>query len=130
MRQQYHARRVGADVLIWDVTRLVEAARNLPVLEYPLERIAEIDELWWYGDPEDKPTPRSIAAHVRLMQAADLAHPILLCAEGRLMDGMHRVLKALAEGRSHLAARRFPVTPDPHFRNLSLNDLPYPDAPA
>ncbi|MEM1430309.1 MAG: hypothetical protein AAGG09_12710 [Pseudomonadota bacterium] len=128
MRKQYHARRVGEDVWIWDVHRLVRLSRDLTPLHLPLRELRELDRNWWYSDPESTPTPRSIAAHMVLVRQTDLSHPILLCAEGRLMDGMHRAVKAVLEERDAIAAVRFPVTPEPDYRNVALEDLPYPDA--
>ena len=127
LRKQYHRREVGGDVHVWDVHRLLRAARSLPVRDVPLTVIDEIDENWWYAEPGAIPTPRSIADHVRLMRQADPAYPILLCSEGRLMDGMHRVVRALSEGRETITAKRFETTPPPDFVNVSLDDLPYPD---
>ena len=118
---------VGPDLHIWDVHRLVRKSKTLKVLSVPLSEIAEVDENWWYDDPETAPTPRSIAAHMALVKQTDLDHPILLCADGRLMDGMHRVVKALLEKREHILAVRFPVTPEPDYVNASIDDLPYPD---
>ncbi len=89
--------------------------------------IAEIDELWWYRGDNDIPTPRSIADHMRLVEQTDLQWPIILCAEGRLMDGMHRVVKALKEGREKILAVRFQPTPEPDFVNVNVDTLPYPD---
>ncbi len=129
MRKQYHLRPVGSDTHVWDVHKLVRAASKLTPADVPIDDIAEIDENWWYQEPGAMPTPRSMADHMKLVQATDLAHPIILCAEGRLMDGMHRVVKALMEKRSHISAVRLPVTPPPDFINVSLDDLPYPDEP-
>ena len=127
MRQQYHARPVGADTHVWDVYRLVRLSRGLEVQEIPLAQIAELDENWWYHESSQVPTPRAIAEHMALVQATDLAHPVILCAQGRLMDGMHRVVKAVLEDRTHIRAVRFGETPKPDFVNVSLDDLPYED---
>jgi hypothetical protein len=53
------------------------------------------------------------------------AHPIILSAEGRVMDGMHRIARALLEGRTTVVAVRFvrPIPPD--YRNVRPADLPY-----
>ena len=107
--------------------RLIRAARVLPVTMVALDEIAEAEENWWYDDPEAVPTPRSIASHLALVSEADPAHPIILCADGRLMDGMHRVVKAIASGQTQIPAVRFDVTPAPDFVNARLADLPYPD---
>ena len=126
MRAQYHRRETPGGVLIWDVRRLVRLAGALPVVELPLAEIAEFDEDWWFADPAaGLPTPRAIAAHWRLAAAADLRFPVLLCAEGRLMDGMHRAARALMDGRDCIPARRFVVTPEPDHRDVALRELPY-----
>jgi len=125
MRKQYHARLVGQDRHIWDIHRLVKLSSNLPPFEVPINDIVEIDEDWWYAEQEAVPTPRSIAVHMALADSACLSHPIILCAEGRLMDGMHRVVKALRERRQTILAVRFPITPEPDYLNVPLSDLPY-----
>lgn len=64
---------------------------------------------------------------MKLVQKTSLDHPIIFCAEGRLMDGMHRIVKAIMEHRLTIDAVRFATTPSPHFKNVSLDDLPYYD---
>ena len=127
MRKQYHHRKVGDDTHLWDVHRLVRLSREIAPVMVPLTEIAEVDENWWYDEPGAVPTPRSFADHMILVRDTDLAHPIILCAQGRLMDGMHRVVKALTLGQTHIKAVRFPVTPDPDFINVVLADLPHDD---
>ena len=127
LRKQYHHRRVGSETHLWDVHKLIRASRGLTIRDVPLADIAELDENWWYGEPGVYPTPRSITGHLRLALSVDMNCPVLLCAEGRLMDGMHRAIRALAEGRETIPAIRFPVTPPPDHVDVALADLPYPD---
>ena len=127
IRPQYHGRYTPDGFLVWDVRKLLEIAANLPVEEVDLGSIAELDENWWYQGAQDIPTGRSIGDHYKLMEGVDLEYPILLCAEGRLMDGMHRVLKAYCEGRSTISARRLQQTPPPDYVDVDLADLPYED---
>lgn len=127
IRKQYHARQVGSDRHIWDVHRLIRASRDFEVELIPTNNISEVDENWWYDHSDTVPTPRSIASHLTSIMELDPSHPIIICAEGRLMDGMHRVVKAIAEGRTHVPAVRFTNTPAPDFINVALDDLPYPD---
>ncbi|WP_273187467.1 hypothetical protein [Hyphomonas adhaerens] len=124
MRKQYHFRPSPNGFYAWDVDRLVELSAALPVETIALSDISELDEPYWFtGD--DRPTCRRIAEHFKLMQAADLQYPIILCAEGRVMDGMHRVTRALAEGQASIAAVRFPETPKADFVDVQPGDLPY-----
>lgn len=126
LRKQYHFRKIGQDVHIWDIHRLVRLSRQFTASLVPLEQISEIDENWWYDDPERLPTPRSLAAHMKLVNQTDLTYPILLCADGRLMDGMHRIIKAMLEHRTHILSIRFPATPAPDHINVHADDLLYP----
>ena len=125
MRAQYHFRPSANGFYAWDVRKLVRLSVDLPVVSVQLADISELDELWWYQSGDDRPTPRSIAGHLQLVEAADLSYPILLCAEGRLMDGMHRCVKALAHGQSHIAARRFALTPPADYRDVQPDELAY-----
>lgn len=111
--------------MAWDVKRLVVLAEGLPVIEVDPGPLADADPQYWIQDFNGPPTVRAIAQHAHLINAADLDWPILLCAEGRVMDGMHRVAKALMEGRESIPARRFEVTPEPDFVGVHPNDLPY-----
>jgi len=42
------------------------------------------------------------------------------------MDGMHRVIRALLDGRTTIAAVQFEIQPEPDFRNCVPEELPYP----
>ena len=127
IRPQYHGRHTSDGFLVWDVRKLLQKAADLPVVEVKLSDIAEFDENWWYQSADDIPSCRSIVDHFKLMQATDLQYLILFCAEGRLMDGMHRVMKAYIEGRTTVAARRFAVTPLSDHVDVDLADLSYDD---
>lgn len=127
MRKQYHTRTVGPDRYTWDVHRLVRLAQAETPVAIALSDIAELDELWWFQNENDRPTPRAVAQHMALVRDTDLAFPILLCADGRLMDGMHRVLKALLEGRKTIKAVSLRPTPAPDYVNVDVTTLDYTD---
>lgn len=126
MRKQYYFRPSPAGLLAWDVDRLVELSRNLTVREVPLTEIQEIDAALFGAD--EAPTWRSFAAHCRLVQEADLRYPIIRAANGAVMDGMHRVSKALVEGRGTIEAVQFDTDPDPDHVGRRPEDLPYDPA--
>lgn len=126
IRAQYHFRPGPNGLRAWDVRKLIALSEVLPTQQVPLSAIQEIDETWWYD--HDTPTVRSVVGHMRLVRQADLVgYPILLCAEGRLMDGMHRVARALLSGRDTIAARQFQITPEPDYVGVAPDDLPYAD---
>lgn len=126
LRPQYHFRDSPDGLRAWDVRKLVRLTETLPIIDVPLATISELEETYWY-DHGTRPTTRSIADHTALILAADLKYPIILCTQGRLMDGMHRVAKAYLEGRAFIKAVRLSPTPEPDYIGVAPDDLPYGD---
>lgn len=126
MRKQYHLRPSPNGLLAWDVHRLIALTEGLPRLSIPLAAIRELDECFWFHDEgTTRPTCRAVAEHAKLIGETDLAYPIILSSDGRVMDGMHRVAKALMLGHESLAAVQFTVDPPPDFIGVPESDLPY-----
>lgn len=125
MRKQYHLQPSAAGLLAWDVDRLIALTRHLPRIEVPLTAIRELDESYWFSPDSQTPTCRAVAEHARLIQQADLRHPIILGADGRVMDGMHRVTKAWLEGRDTIRAVQLEQDPPPDFTGVTEDELPY-----
>ena len=125
MRKQYHSRPTDGGILIWDVDRLVELSKDFPVIDIPVSEISELDETFWFSADDDQPTCRCIALHAKLINETDLKYPIILSQDGRVMDGMHRVSKALIEGRETILAVCFHVDPKPDYIDILPDDLPY-----
>lgn len=123
MRRQYHSRMVNGRNLIWDVHRLVELTKRHPIQEVPLSRIRELDQNFWFETAV--PTCRAVALHAKLIQETDLEYPIILSADGGVMDGMHRVCKALLEDRTTISAVQFEEDPVPDYVDADTEALPY-----
>ncbi len=127
IRAQYHFRVSEQGLQAWDVRRLVRLSRDLPRQAVALSEIAEIDRTHWYGHGSATPTVRNVVEHCQLIMAADLAYPIILDSVGRVMDGMHRIGKALLLGHSHIDAVRFVRDPAPDYVDCEPDALPYDD---
>ena len=123
VRKQYYFRPSSRGLLAWDVDRLVQLSKNLPRKQIPLSNIRELDQVW-YGEDEP-PTWRAIIEHMTLIDEADLSFPIILSSTGAIMDGRHRVAKAVREGRKEIAAVQFNHDPEPDHVGLGPKDLPY-----
>lgn len=91
---------------IWSVPRLIELTRGLPVLRIPLQHL---NVYYTY----DSMTLRQMAGHIQAVKDADLSYPIILDEDGDVMDGRHRITKALLKGKKHILAVRFEVNPSP-----------------
>jgi hypothetical protein len=124
VRKQYHFWPGEHGLDAWDTDRLVALTKDLPVEQIELADIDEIDSVYWF-DERDRPTVRKVVEHFRLVEEVDLAYPIILGPDGRVMDGMHRIARALVEGRSTITAVRFPTLPEPDYRDCQPGDLAY-----
>ncbi|VXB61760.1 hypothetical protein [Citricoccus sp. K5] len=126
MRKQYHfwpAAERGFDA--WDVDRLIVLSRGLPIERVAVDAISEIDTAYWFEGSDEVATVRKVVEHARLISEVDISFPIILGQDGRLMDGMHRIARALLEGRAQIDAVRFVVTPAPDYRSCFPSELPY-----
>ena len=70
-------------------------------------------DCWFVG--RNVPTCRAVAEHARRIQNADLSYPVILAADGHLMDGGHRIAKAWLYGETDVLAVRFEVDPAPDW---------------
>lgn len=123
MRKQYFFRQSGGGLLAWDVDHLIALSAELPRKLVPLNAIRELDQAW-VGEGE-RSSWRAMLEHIRLIEQADLAYPIILSASGDVMDGMHRVAKAVLQGQSEIAAVQFERDPEPDYVGRGPQELPY-----
>ena len=90
----------------WSVPRLFELSRNLPVMDVVIDHMSTY---FVY----DKLTLRELIGHMKAVEAADLSFPIILDEDGDLMDGRHRLMKAIMQGNVTIKAVRFEENPSP-----------------
>lgn len=90
----------------WSVPRLFELARDLPIMNIPLNHLS----LYY---TYDKLTLREMVTHMRAVLDADLTMPIILDEDGEIMDGRHRLMKAMLKGSKTIKAVRFDENPSP-----------------
>lgn len=90
----------------WSVSKLLELSKDLPVMEVPL------DHLNVYHCYQ-KLSLREMVMHMNAVNAADLKFPIILDEDGEVMDGRHRLMKAMLLGKKTIRVRRFDENPSP-----------------
>lgn len=93
----------------WFVSRLIEKTKDLPVQEMPMTALNTC-----YLQPRSD-NMAEFVNHVRKVLDADLKYPIILDDEGYVMDGRHRIAKALLEGHETIKFVRFEETPSPDY---------------
>lgn len=90
----------------WSVLRLIALSKDLPIME------VDIDHLSVYYR-YDKLTLRELVMHVKMVNEANLEYPIILDEDGEIMDGRHRLMKAILNGHKSIKAVRFDENPKP-----------------
>jgi len=86
MRKQYYFRDSERGLLAWDVDHLLSSSKHLDRTHVSVNAIRELD-LSFASQFERAPTWRDVINHVALIEAADLSYPIILSADGSVMDG-------------------------------------------
>ncbi|MFC7618925.1 hypothetical protein [Microlunatus sp. GCM10028923] len=110
---EQHSREVPGGRAYFLTERLWALAADLPVQSVAIDSIAEFDQDCWFGGRG--PSCREVARHAQRIQQADLGYPVILSADGRLMDGGHRIGKAWLSGETMINAVRFRVDPEPDY---------------
>ena len=112
MGTEYHHRIIARRRHSWDVARLRALAAGIEVHSVPLSSIVEYESVYWF-DAEYPPTCRAVAEHAERIARADLTDPILMSADGYVIDGMHRVARAHLEGLECIEAVTLGEYPEP-----------------
>jgi len=101
----------GDEEHFWHIETLWTAA-----LAHPAVTVL-IDDLPWRDDGclilGEPPTWGAFAAHCARAMHADPAYPVIIGPGGDVMDGMHRIVRAIVEGKTHIEAVFLPETPPP-----------------
>ena len=90
----------------WWTQRLWELSQDLPIITF--------EQNCWFFTLEEA-TCKAVAAHAQRIIRADLSYPIILSAQGFLMDGGHRLSKAWLNGMTQINAVRFEIDPEPDW---------------
>ena len=103
-------------LLAWEVERLWELTKDYPRKHVPLSAISDFDLVCWFDGKDYLPTCRAVTVHARKIMEAEFIHPVILSAQGHVMNGMHRVAKAWLLGHETVEAVQFDVDPEPDER--------------
>lgn len=93
----------------WKVTTLVAKAKDLKLRKMPIEALNLV------GMEPNLLSMRNWVGHIKSVLDADLSYPIILDEHGRVMDGRHRIAKALLDGEDTIDYVRFDETPSPDW---------------
>ena len=91
---------------MWSVPRLFALTKDFEAHDVPLDFL---DVHTRYN----RLTPREMVMHFNAVNNADLSFPIILDEDGEIMDGWHRVMKAMLLGEKTIKVVRFDENPSP-----------------
>jgi hypothetical protein len=91
----------------WLTKNLIEASKNLEVFDLDLMSIDLGVMPWECG------SILHFTGHVLDMKKCDLKYPVILSPSGWIMNGWHRIVKAIIQGKDTIPAVRFIDMPDP-----------------
>ncbi len=90
----------------WSVSRLFELTKDFLVMDIPLRHL-NIYSVY------NKLTLREMVMHCKAILNADLSYPIILDHDGDILDGRHRIMRALLEEKETIKAVRFDINHKP-----------------
>jgi hypothetical protein len=107
--------RCGNQKLYWQVGQLIQACRGLPVRQMLVSDLLPlIINGSWFG-PDEKVTIGKVVPHFRRILSVDLLFPVILSADGRVMDGSHRIVAASVKGIGTVDVVQFNQDPMPGY---------------
>jgi hypothetical protein len=115
MRHSYSTS-INGEQCTWDIERLWRLAKDLPVEAIPVEDLLPQLETVTCFPSDERLSMKDLARHAVRSYQSDLDYPVILSAEGWLMDGSHRLIKAWMLGLETIKAARFTENPPPDLR--------------
>jgi hypothetical protein len=95
-------------------------AERLAVVDRALDELGGIDTTCEF-DAGHEPTVGKVVQHVRhAINERDSAIPVILSPENRVIDGAHRIVRALLDDPTHITAVRLEPLPPRDLRHVAL----------
>lgn len=97
----------------WKASTLWKLSETMPIEQVALDSFDWTNDNFQCNSLSEPPLWRDIGDHTKRILQADLQYPIVISAEGNIMDGMHRILKCYVFGLPTVKAVRFTENPPP-----------------
>lgn len=103
----YKDGRYTQDNKAWSVARLIKLTEDIDPIDVPVAILSR-----WYWPWEDNFKLDDFISHVKRVQESDLSIPILIAPDGSIVDGMHRICKAVLNGDTTIKAKYISKLPE------------------
>lgn len=94
----------------WSAKRLIKKSKGLKVFKLQLAAL-DLD-----GLPFNIDSTHSLIFQIKRVKDTKLKYPIILNKEGMILDGWHRVIKAIIKGNKTIKAVRFKENPSKNIK--------------
>lgn len=95
---------------LWAAAAKAVASGTARIQFRPLCELPRFEALSWSEGPI---TEEELSEHLERIKTADLELPILLSDKGDIMDGLHRLVKAILMNHESIKVIQFSMTPAP-----------------
>lgn len=95
---------------VWKIQDLLKAVENEPTYEVPLAFLDLSSHTF-----EQEGGLIDFAQHMKHVMECDLSQPIIFDQWGRILDGRHRLVKALIKGKTTILAKKIPDGTQPTY---------------
>ena len=113
MTTQFEGHTYSDGKAVWTVEELWLAADGLPVELMRVELFVEQLEGTCWTHTGTEASPNWVLEHTRRILDADMDFPIIIDKGGIVLDGIHRLCKAVLEGREFVSVQRLVQMPSP-----------------
>ena len=107
--------RFGDEKYFWTVEHLILLSSELAHKFVKVETVLKTIRSGKWFQQGQAPTIGDVLDHIERAMNAEAKYPIILSAEGRVMDGAHRIVAASIRGEIEIAAVQFTVNPKPQY---------------
>lgn len=103
----------------WWAKTLWDCAKNISAVDVPIEEFKRYLKLavWYCDKPRKYPNMRDVIQQASLIAYADLRYPIICNYDEkgqlRILDGCHRLAKAMMKGKSTIKVKIIKELPPP-----------------
>lgn len=109
--KDYHSHEHEGERWVWDVRRLWRLSNGISARRVPIRSLSfNLAGSCWFTE---NPPLMDLVKHFRRVMSADLRYPIILSPDNYVMDGLHRLTKAIIRKHTHIWAVKFKELPDP-----------------
>ena len=100
---------------VWYATTLIKASKDLPVKSIPINNKMLDTKIQWTLD-----TFFDLKQHMIRMKNADLKFPVIIGPKGIIIDGYHRLMKAMSLNKTSIKYIKLDKLPPHDFTRRKL----------